>query len=145
VHGRACWRRRGALLGGLAPRQAFAVGFGMNAQGAIGIVLAAFALDAGVIDDRIFVAIVVVALVTSLMSGPIITRLTRERLRRIVTTGREVSEAPPLAIRAPAEQRPPDRWQTTRGHWDLPCSACCLTAESTFYSAVSLTQSSVIG
>ena len=42
----------------------------MNARGAMGIILAAIAREAGLLTDEMFVALVVMALVTSLMSGP---------------------------------------------------------------------------
>ena len=42
-------------------REAWAVGFGLNARGATGIILAGVGLANGVIDERIFVAIVVMA------------------------------------------------------------------------------------
>jgi hypothetical protein len=42
---------------------------------AAGIILAGVGLTNGVIDDRIFVAIVVIALVTSLMARPLMSRL----------------------------------------------------------------------
>jgi mannitol/fructose-specific phosphotransferase system IIA component (Ntr-type) len=42
----------------------------MNARGAMGIILAAIARDAGVLKDHMFVALVVMALTTSLVSGP---------------------------------------------------------------------------
>ncbi|MDP9035292.1 MAG: cation:proton antiporter [Myxococcota bacterium] len=51
-------------------REAAAVGFGMNARGAMGIILAAIARDAGLLKDQMFVALVTMALATSLMSGP---------------------------------------------------------------------------
>lgn len=60
----------GARLGGLRWRQAAAVGFGMNARGAMGIILADLARDAGLLSDRMFVALVLMALITSLVSGP---------------------------------------------------------------------------
>jgi Kef-type K+ transport system membrane component KefB/mannitol/fructose-specific phosphotransferase system IIA component (Ntr-type) len=65
----------GARLGGMKWRQATAVGFGMNARGAIGIVLADLAHEAGLLTDQIFVALVVMALATSLVSGPAMKRL----------------------------------------------------------------------
>lgn len=62
----------GARLAGMPlNREAWAIGFGLNARGATGIILASVGLANGVIDARIFVAIVVMALVTSLMSGPL--------------------------------------------------------------------------
>jgi len=60
----------GSRLGGLGWRQATAVGFGMNARGAMGIILADLAREAGFLKDQLFVALVLMALVTSLVSGP---------------------------------------------------------------------------
>ena len=65
----------GAWLGGMASREALAVGFGLNARGAMEIILASVALEAGLIDQRVFVALVVMALVTSAMAGPMMNRL----------------------------------------------------------------------
>jgi Kef-type K+ transport system membrane component KefB len=56
-------------------RETWAIGFGLNARGATGIILAGVGLANHVIDDRIFVAIVLMAIVTSLMSGPMMRRL----------------------------------------------------------------------
>ncbi|TAF67876.1 MAG: cation:proton antiporter [Cytophagales bacterium] len=50
-------------------RTSLAVGFGMNARGAMEIILASLALQFGVIDEFMFVALVVMALVTSVISG----------------------------------------------------------------------------
>jgi Kef-type K+ transport system membrane component KefB len=41
----------------------------MNARGAVGIVLTTVALDYGLIDQRIFVALIVMALATSVLSA----------------------------------------------------------------------------
>ncbi|NUP90524.1 MAG: cation:proton antiporter [Candidatus Sumerlaeia bacterium] len=71
------------LWSGMERREAWAVGFAMNARGAMEIILGLLALQYGVIDQRMFVALVVMALATSLMSGPAIQRLLqRERPRR---------------------------------------------------------------
>ncbi|MFN8444034.1 MAG: cation:proton antiporter [Caldilineaceae bacterium] len=67
----------GAWLGGLNPRRALAIGSGLNARGAMEIILATVALEHGVIDQRIFVALVIMALVTSLISGPLLKALWR--------------------------------------------------------------------
>jgi K+:H+ antiporter len=73
----------GARLAGMPlDRVTWAIGFGLNARGATGIILAGVGRAAGVIDDRIFVAIVVMALVTSLLAGPAMNGLLS---RRIVT------------------------------------------------------------
>ena len=65
----------GAKIGKLSTRRAVAVGFAMNTRGAMEIILAGVAKSAGLIDDRIFVALVIMAIVTSLISGPVIGRL----------------------------------------------------------------------
>lgn len=57
---------------GLPRDEARAIGFGMNARGAMEIILGVLALEAGIIGDRLFVALVVMALVTSMTSGLLI-------------------------------------------------------------------------
>ena len=64
----------GAYWGGLSRNNSLAVGFGMNARGVMEIILATLALNAGLIGERVFVALVVMALVTSLTSGPLMKR-----------------------------------------------------------------------
>ncbi|HZI51880.1 MAG TPA: cation:proton antiporter, partial [Terriglobia bacterium] len=77
----ACLSKIGAVLLGARisgmglDRETWAIAFGLNARGATGIILAGVGLTNRVIDERIFVAIVVMAIVTSLMSGPIMNRL----------------------------------------------------------------------
>ncbi len=55
-------------------REAWAIGFGMNARGAMEIVLGLLALEAGVINEKLFVALVVMAIVTSTASGLLVQR-----------------------------------------------------------------------
>ena len=47
----------------------------MSARGAIEIILASVALEYQIIDGRIFVALVVMALVTSMVSGVMLKRV----------------------------------------------------------------------
>jgi len=61
----------GARLGGMAIRPALAVGFGLNARGAMEIILGSLAYEAGLINQPVFVALVVMALVTSIASAPL--------------------------------------------------------------------------
>lgn len=61
----------GARLGGMSKNNSLAVGFGMNARGAMEIILGTLALNAGLISPPIFVALVFMALITSLTSGPL--------------------------------------------------------------------------
>lgn len=74
----------GARLAGMPlDRRTLAIGFGLNARGATGIILAGVGLENHVIDERIFVAIVVMAILTSLLSGPAIKGLIlRPELKR---------------------------------------------------------------
>jgi Kef-type K+ transport system membrane component KefB len=70
-------------------RESWAIGFGLNARGATGIILAGVGLANNVIDERIFVAIVLMAMITSLMSGPIMNQLLTSH--RALAPGRAVS------------------------------------------------------
>ncbi len=65
----------GARLSKMPLREALAVGFGMNARGAMEILIASIALQYGIIDQRIFVALVITAFVTTIIAGPIMQRL----------------------------------------------------------------------
>lgn len=51
-------------------REAWAMAWGLNARGATGIILAATGRQAGIISDEVFVALVVMAIVTSIIAGP---------------------------------------------------------------------------
>ncbi|MFN5884364.1 MAG: cation:proton antiporter [Bacteroidota bacterium] len=62
----------GALWGKLTVKQALAVGFGMNARGAMEIVLGLLALQARLITLPLFVALVVMAVLTSILAGPML-------------------------------------------------------------------------
>jgi Kef-type K+ transport system membrane component KefB/mannitol/fructose-specific phosphotransferase system IIA component (Ntr-type) len=65
----------GARWSGIAPPEAWALGFALNSRGAMEIVLGLLALQYGIIRPELFVALVVMALATSLLSGPMIQRL----------------------------------------------------------------------
>jgi Kef-type K+ transport system membrane component KefB len=61
----------GARLGGFSRNESLAAGFGMNARGAMEIILGLIALESGLINETIFVSLVIMALVTSISSGPL--------------------------------------------------------------------------
>lgn len=67
----------GACMGGMAPREGWAIGFAMNARGAMEIILGLLALQHRLIDERLFVALVVMAIVTSMISGPVMLKILR--------------------------------------------------------------------
>lgn len=62
----------GAVWGGMSRREAMSVGFAMNARGAMEIILGLLALEAGLISEKLFVAMVVMAIFTSVICGPAI-------------------------------------------------------------------------
>jgi len=61
----------GTRLGGFTWRESLAAAFGMNARGAMEIILGLIALENGLINERVFVSLVIMALVTSMSSGPL--------------------------------------------------------------------------
>jgi Kef-type K+ transport system membrane component KefB len=68
--GKICGVFIGGKLAGMDNRQALAVGCGLNARGILGIVMAAAAYDAELIDLRLFVACVLMSVITTMASGP---------------------------------------------------------------------------
>lgn len=94
----------GARMTGIAPREAWAIGFAMNARGAMEIVLALAAREAGLIGTTTFVGLVLMAVATSMLSGPMISRLfptkTSLRLADVFAPDRFVS---PLESREPKQ------------------------------------------
>jgi Kef-type K+ transport system membrane component KefB len=61
----------GARIGGFSWRESLAAGFGMNARGAMEIILGLIALENNLINEKVFVSLVIMALVTSMTSGPL--------------------------------------------------------------------------
>ncbi len=80
----------GARLGGMDRRSSWAVGLAMNARGAMEMILGMLALQAGLIREQMFVALVIMALFTSLVSAPSIHALVSRRravtLKDVVTS-----------------------------------------------------------
>ncbi|BDC97848.1 cation:proton antiporter [Persicobacter psychrovividus] len=62
----------GAKISGLPKHDALAIGFGMNTHGTLEVILGAIALQAGLIDNQLFVAIVIMVLVTIIISAPLL-------------------------------------------------------------------------
>ncbi|MDP3479574.1 MAG: cation:proton antiporter [Desulfoprunum sp.] len=69
----------GARLGGMSGRHSMAIGFGLNARGAMEIILGSLAFEAGLINHQVFVALIVMALVTSITSAPLMRRFFEEK------------------------------------------------------------------
>jgi len=69
----------GTRMSGASWRESLAAGFGMNARGAMEIILGIVALENGLISERVFVSLVVMAIVTSMTSGPLMKRFLNVR------------------------------------------------------------------
>jgi Kef-type K+ transport system membrane component KefB len=72
----------GAKFAKLSPRESWAVGFGMAAQGAVGIILGQLAFQAKLISEELMVAIVIMALGTSILAGPAMQRILQVKSQR---------------------------------------------------------------
>lgn len=75
----------GGAISRMSMRESLAVGFGLNGRGAMGIILSLFALQAGVIGERLFVALVVMSLLTAILSGPMMERSLKRKKKRTLT------------------------------------------------------------
>ncbi|HEX3408705.1 MAG TPA: cation:proton antiporter [Candidatus Binataceae bacterium] len=62
----------GAMIFGLKPREALAVGVGMNARGGMEIIVALLGLSLGVLTQEMYAIIVMVAIITSLITPPLL-------------------------------------------------------------------------
>ncbi|HEY5826523.1 MAG TPA: cation:proton antiporter [Cyclobacteriaceae bacterium] len=67
------------LGGGFTWKESWAAGFGLNARGAMEIILAIVALENGLINEKVFVSLVIMALVTSMSSGPLMKWMLRRK------------------------------------------------------------------
>jgi Kef-type K+ transport system membrane component KefB len=66
----------GAHLAGMRlDRATLAIASGLNARGATGIILAGLGVSVGLIDERLFVALVVMCMVTSMLAAPAMSAL----------------------------------------------------------------------
>jgi Kef-type K+ transport system membrane component KefB/nucleotide-binding universal stress UspA family protein len=99
----------GARLAGLPAPEARALGVGLNARGALEIVIASIGLDLGILTDASYAAVVVMALVTSIAAPPLLKRALRdwpgtpdeqERLAADADARRRVviSDRPPILL-----------------------------------------------
>jgi Kef-type K+ transport system membrane component KefB len=71
----------GTRLGGFTWHESMAAAFGMNARGAMEIILGLIALEYGLINERVFVSLVIMALVTSMTSGPLMKWMLKLKIR----------------------------------------------------------------
>jgi K+:H+ antiporter len=62
----------GARIGGLPKWEALAVGFGLNARGAMELVIAAIGLSIGILNETTYAIIVLIAVLTTVMAAPLL-------------------------------------------------------------------------
>jgi Kef-type K+ transport system membrane component KefB len=70
----------GAGLGGLRPREAAIVGVLLNTRGLTELIVLTVGLQAGIIDRRLYTILVIMALITTLLTGPLLGLLRFRRL-----------------------------------------------------------------
>jgi len=61
----------GAFLSGFNKNESLTVAFGLNAHGTIELVLGMVAYESGLISEKVFVALIIMALITTLTSAPL--------------------------------------------------------------------------
>lgn len=69
----------GGRLAGLTHIEGLAVGAGLNARGILGLLMAGSALETKLIDQRMYVACVIMCLATTIAAGPALKLILRER------------------------------------------------------------------
>jgi Kef-type K+ transport system membrane component KefB len=81
-----------ARLAGLARRDAWTVGALMNARGLVELVVLTVGLDAGLVDERLFAVMVLMALATTFATGPLVERIGRAREPEAGAAGRRAMQ-----------------------------------------------------
>ena len=69
----------GGRLAGMTNKESLAIGSAMNARGVMEIILGLIAFQAGLISETLFVALVVLALLTSMTSGALVQKILKRR------------------------------------------------------------------
>ncbi|MBV9961809.1 MAG: cation:proton antiporter [Parafilimonas sp.] len=83
----------GARMSGLSRNESYAVAFGMNSRGSQEIVLGTLALQAKIIDEPIFVGLVIMTMVTILIAGPLMRHYLNKHEVALKIAGAEPSVA----------------------------------------------------
>ena len=69
----------GGKMAGMTNKESLAIGWAMNARGVMEIILGLIAFQAGLISENLFVALVVLALLTSMTSGAFVQKILKRR------------------------------------------------------------------
>ena len=89
----------GGRLSGLSKNESNIIAFGMNARGSQEIVLGALALQAKIIDEQVFVALIVMTIVSILIAGPAMKYYLNKEIAE-----KKLTE-PQIAVAAAAERK----------------------------------------
>jgi Kef-type K+ transport system membrane component KefB len=81
----------GSRMSGMSKNESYAVAFGMNARGSQEIVLGTLALQAKIIDEPIFVGLVIMTIITILIAGPLMKYYIDKHDRLIKTSNSSTS------------------------------------------------------
>jgi len=87
VVGKVLGSALGARLGGFDKYDSWTIGFGLNAHGTIELVLGTVAFEAGLINERVFVALIIMALTTTLTSAPLMKYFIEKTKTRFTLAG----------------------------------------------------------
>jgi Kef-type K+ transport system membrane component KefB len=81
-------------LSGYDVPMSLAIGCGLNARGAVGVILAGIGLEANVINHTTYVALIVMALGTSIMAGPLMSFFLNRAMRRVAVPAPALGQVP---------------------------------------------------
>jgi Kef-type K+ transport system membrane component KefB len=92
----------GTRLAGLPPWEALAVGLGLNARGAMELVIAAIGLSIGVLNEPTYATIVIIAVLTTIMTAPLLRACVRRAGVEVTDAATPVAQGwPELTRRVP--------------------------------------------
>jgi Kef-type K+ transport system membrane component KefB len=83
----------GARLGGLSLRESVQLGAGMVSRGEVGLIVASVGINEGLVSLDEFSAVVVMVLITTLVTPPILRSLFRQEKQKILKTPSEAEQA----------------------------------------------------
>ncbi len=81
----------GARMSGMKKNESLAIAFGMNARGSQEIVLGAVALQTKIIDEKIFVGLVLMTMITILAAGPLMKLFLEKHIKEEMIAEDDVS------------------------------------------------------
>lgn len=74
----------GSFLSGINKNDSFIIGFGMNSYGAMQVVLSLVAKQVGLINDKVFVSLILLAITSSIISAPIMSIFIKRGINKLL-------------------------------------------------------------